>query len=166
MSLHGPSTAISSSLEPLIHHHGDSPDQLVVDDYLAGETQRALSLHKSVKGAREITSRASGLSHSNFIEITEHPRDVHVKTHQRVLFKCKALLLTGHDKKVVVVDLLPQLQWYREEDLLIKEVTTDLVLSNVGVEDAGSYYCVVTHPQYPSISLHSNRAHLTVTSSK
>ena len=145
------------------------PGHLELDDYLAGQTQRRLTLHES--GDSRVSEKSdygtSPSSASELIEITEHPRDAIVKTHQKAVFTCKALLVSHEEgRKVIDVDLEPQLQWYKGDSPLANEVMKDLILCDVKEEDANSYHCTVAHPHQPALSVCSSKALLTVQSSK
>lgn len=144
--------------------HKKRPEHLDLDDYLAGETQRQLTLQGS-DGESKSNSNINVEPLS--IEIIEHPRDTTVKACQKAVFTCKALVMTHEEgRKVVEVDLEPQLQWYREGSPLSNEVMKDLILCDVKDEDSGSYHCIVTHPQHPTRTVCSSIAKLTVKSSK
>ena len=131
-----------------------------MDDILSSETKRVLSLDEV---SCKVGSNVSDLSCSSSIEITEHPRDACVIAHRRVVFTCKAIILSNKNS---IIDLLPQFQWYKDKEILSNGVQTELILSDVVEKEAGSYYCIVTHPLRPSISLHSSRVQLTVVNSK
>ena len=155
------------------------PDQLLLVDQLARQTQRLLKLNNKGKesGSAELgkagssgsgSGSGSGVAMSSSIEILEQPRDATVKLHQKAVFTCKALLLCwDRGRKVVEVDEEPRLQWYKEREPLSNEVMKDLIVSDVKEEDAGCYHCVVTHPRLLNLSVSSGTAQLTVkTSSK
>ena len=71
-----------------------------------------------------------------YIDIFSHPMDGQVKLRGTIKFVCRAHVLGSCEK--------PSYLWYKEEEPLIGEVESELVIKEASEEDMGYYFCVVS----------------------
>ena len=71
-----------------------------------------------------------------YIDIFSHPMDGKVKLRGTVQLVCQAHVLGSCEK--------PSYLWYKEEEPLIGEVGSELLIKEASEEDTGYYFCVVS----------------------
>lgn len=142
VTLHEPplitSTACAEPLTPMSESKADSPPRSL-DSHSPKRTMTAdpQSSFSSEQHAHEIRHHElQPTKEPPYIDIFCHPMDCQVTLNGIAQLVCQARVLGSSDK--------PSYLWYKDEEPLIGEVTSEYVIKEVSEEDLGYYFCVVS----------------------